>query len=186
MEKLAAKSGNIRRECSSRCLVDEGKRGPVRPPGDPTVYLPDDYQTLSSQPLSTCVGTPSLNTNCTRNDITWWTNCSSGLWSLWLVLYWFTEYYMVRCMMRSLLYPFLKWYIRICAQNCNPLSPHDALKHHFTFLKTAIIFLQLRVLEWIFPWNWFTNTWQFSLIIKQHQIIFIHYKSRIATAIRGL
>ena len=31
-----------------------------------------------------------------------------------------------------------------------------------------------------------TNTWQFSLIFKPHQVIFIHYMSRIATAIRGL
>ena len=29
----------------------------------------------------------------------------------------------------------------------NPLSPHDALKHHFTSLKTDLIFLQQRVLE---------------------------------------
>ena len=29
----------------------------------------------------------------------------------------------------------------------NPLSPHDALKHHFTSLKTDFIFLQQRVLE---------------------------------------
>ena len=29
----------------------------------------------------------------------------------------------------------------------NPLSPHDALKHHFKSLKTDLIFLQLRVLE---------------------------------------
>ena len=29
----------------------------------------------------------------------------------------------------------------------NPLSPHDALKHHFTSLKTDLIFLQLGVLE---------------------------------------
>ena len=45
-----------------------------------------------------------------------------------------------------------------------------------------------KVLEQKFPSNWFTNTWQFSLIFKLpvHQIIFIHYKSRIATAIRGL
>ena len=28
----------------------------------------------------------------------------------------------------------------------NPLSPHDALKHHFTFLKAPLIYLQLRVL----------------------------------------
>ena len=29
----------------------------------------------------------------------------------------------------------------------NPLSPHDALKHHFTSLKTYLIFSQPRVLE---------------------------------------
>ena len=29
----------------------------------------------------------------------------------------------------------------------NPLSPHDALKHHFTSLKTDLIFLQLGGLE---------------------------------------
>ena len=29
----------------------------------------------------------------------------------------------------------------------NPLSPLDALKHHFTSLKTHLIFLQLGVLE---------------------------------------
>ena len=29
----------------------------------------------------------------------------------------------------------------------NPLGPHDALKHHFTSLKTGLIFLQQRVLE---------------------------------------
>ena len=29
----------------------------------------------------------------------------------------------------------------------NPLSPHDALKHHFTPLKTDLILLQPRVLE---------------------------------------
>ena len=41
----------------------------------------------------------------------------------------------------------------------NPFfSPHDALMHHFTSLKTALIFPQPRALEWIFPWNWFTNT----------------------------
>ena len=41
----------------------------------------------------------------------------------------------------------------------NPLSPHDALKHHFTSLKTILIFLKPRVLERKFPSNWFTNTW---------------------------
>ena len=29
----------------------------------------------------------------------------------------------------------------------NPLSPRDALKHHFTSLKTDLIFLQQRVLK---------------------------------------
>ena len=33
----------------------------------------------------------------------------------------------------------------------NPLSPHDALKHHFTSLKTDLIFLQPRLLEREFP-----------------------------------
>ena len=68
----------------------------------------------------------------------------------------------------------------------NPLTRHDALKHHSTSLKTYFFFLQPRVLESIFPWDWFTNIWQSSLIFHPHQIIFIHYKSRIAIAIRGL
>ena len=68
----------------------------------------------------------------------------------------------------------------------NPLNPHDALKHHFTSLKTDLIFLYPRILKRKFPRNWFTNTWQFSLLFHPHEIIFIHYKSRVATAIRGL
>ena len=39
----------------------------------------------------------------------------------------------------------------------NRLSPHDALKHHFTSLKTDLISLQPRVSERKFPWNWFIN-----------------------------
>ena len=66
----------------------------------------------------------------------------------------------------------------------NPLSPHDALKHQFTSLKTDSIFPQLRVLEWKFSWNWLSNTLQFSLIFQPHQVIFIHCKSRITAAIR--
>ena len=38
----------------------------------------------------------------------------------------------------------------------NPLTPHDALKHNLTSLKTDFIYLQLGVLEWKFPRNWFT------------------------------
>ena len=66
--------------------------------------------------------------------------------------------------------------------NFNPLSPHDALKHDFTSLKTDLIFLQLRVLEWIFLWIYFTNTWQFSLIFKQHQVIF----TMVNSGLKGL
>ena len=61
----------------------------------------------------------------------------------------------------------------------NPLSPHDALKHHFTSLKTQFISLQLRFLEGKFPLNWFNNKWQFSLIFLPHHVIFTHYKTRI-------
>ena len=35
-----------------------------------------------------------------------------------------------------------------------PLSPHDALKHHFTSLKADLIFLQQRDLERKFQRNW--------------------------------
>ena len=43
-----------------------------------------------------------------------------------------------------------KLYLPLCRYTSlmlNPLSPHDALKHHFTSLKTDLIFLQLRVLK---------------------------------------
>ena len=46
------------------------------------------------------------------------------------------------------------WHMEITDQSfsiLNPLSPHDAIKHHFTSLKTDLIFLQLVVLEWISP-----------------------------------
>ena len=69
----------------------------------------------------------------------------------------------------------------------NPIRLHDALKRHFTSLKTHLVFLQLGVLEYKFPWNCFTHTWQlFSFIFYPLHVIFIHYKSRIAAAIRGL
>ena len=61
------------------------------------------------------------------------------------------------------------WFCTISITLCNPLSPHDALKHHFTSPKTYLIFLQQSVLERKLPClnslaNCFTNTWQFSLI----------------------
>ena len=34
-----------------------------------------------------------------------------------------------------------------CSRALNPLSPHDALKHHFTSLKTDLTFIQLGVLN---------------------------------------
>ena len=47
----------------------------------------------------------------------------------------------------------------------NPLNP---LKHHFTSLQTYLVFQQISALEWKFPWDWFTNIWQFSSIFKPH------------------
>ena len=48
-------------------------------------------------------------------------------------------------MLTALTIPFLS------APAFNPLSPHDALKHHFTSLKADLIFLQQRVSEQKFP-----------------------------------
>ena len=68
----------------------------------------------------------------------------------------------------------------------NPWSSHDALKHHFRSLKNRFNFPTTKGFRMKFPRNWFTNRLQFSLIFHPTKIIFIHYKSRIATAIRGL
>ena len=62
-----------------------------------------------------------------------------------------------KCITKTTLYYSTEYGLLILS----PLSPHDALKHHFTFLKTVSIVLQLRVLERKFPWNWFTNSLQF-------------------------
>ena len=53
---------------------------------------------------------------------------------------------------------------RVNSLTLNPLSPHDALKHHSKSLKTDLIFLQPRVLERKLTLNYFTNTLQFFLI----------------------
>ena len=67
------------------------------------------------------------------------------------------------------------------------LKTHHASKHHFTSLKTDLIFLWLEVLEGKFRWwECCTNTWQFSLMYHPLQVIFTYYKSWIAVAIRGL
>ena len=70
----------------------------------------------------------------------------------------------------------------------SPLSPDDALKHHFTSLKTDLIFLQQMALERKFPWNWFTKAWQFSLIFKPRQVIFIHWMKMtvVNSGLKGL
>ena len=58
----------------------------------------------------------------------------------------------------------------------NPLSPHDALKNHSTWLKTYLIFSQLRVLEGKF-------------LLRIHSIFFwfiTHIKSSSSTTSREL
>ena len=76
------------------------------------------------------------------------------------------------------------WRVRH-GSNVNPLSPHDALKHHFTSLKNHIIFQLLGVLGWIFHETGLPIHGNF-LIFHPLQVIFIHYQLRIATAIRDL
>ena len=62
------------------------------------------------------------------------------------------------------------WTSAVDCGQVNPLSPHDALKHHFTSMKTDWIYQQPRFSERKSPWNWFTNTWQFSLIFKSNHL----------------
>ena len=58
---------------------------------------------------------------------------------------------------------------------------------HKSYQQPSNSLTSLHLIFWrVFPWNCFTNTWQFSLIFHPLQVIFIHYKSWIATAIRGL
>ena len=73
------------------------------------------------------------------------------------------------------------------ADLCSPnlLSPHDALKHHFTSLKQTYFpttkgFGTKILMKLVYKYM------AIFLIFKPHQIIFIHYKSGIAAAIRGL
>ena len=59
-----------------------------------------------------------------------------GTYDLFFSLFRFSEIFRSRQFLRKL---------------SNPLSPHDALKHHFTSLKTDLIFLQPTGLERKFP-----------------------------------
>ena len=71
----------------------------------------------------------------------------------------------------------------------NPLSPHDASKHIFTSLKVDLISLQLRGFRREISMKLFHQHMAkltTFLIFYPLQVIFIHHKSRIATAIRGL
>ena len=69
--------------------------------------------------------------------------------------------------------------------NCfNPLSPHDALKHHLSSLKNDLILWNLAVWSEFF-YETVLKITVFFFICHPLQVIFIHYKSRIATAIRG-
>ena len=68
--------------------------------------------------------------------------------------------------------------------NVNPLSPHDALKHHFASLKNYLIPKIKGVLDRKCSWSYFINI-NFFFIYHPLRVIFIHCKSKIATAIRG-
>ena len=61
----------------------------------------------------------------------------------------------------------------------NPLSPHDALKHHLASLKNDLISWNLAVLERTFSWNSFKNN---SIFFS----FFIHFKSSSSTTSREL
>ena len=67
---------------------------------------------------------------------------------------WLSIFHIIHCcpgFTCSTEHPFVVWlYFSI---PINPLSPHDALKHHFTSPKTDVIFLQPMVLEGKFPWK---------------------------------
>ena len=61
----------------------------------------------------------------------------------------------------------------------------EGLKHHFASWKNDLIFWSLVVLGRHFSWNCFKNNSIFFFCYPL-EVIFIYYKSRIATAIRGL
>ena len=48
-------------------------------------------------------------------------------------------------------FPFISKTLYESIPELNPSGPHDALKHHFTSLKTDLIFLKPKVLERKFP-----------------------------------
>ena len=66
----------------------------------------------------------------------------------------------------------------------NPLNPHDASTHHVASLKNDLISQTQGFRIKIFM-NCFNKNYSFFFICRPVHVIFIHYKSRIATAIRG-
>ena len=68
---------------------------------------------------------------------------------------------------------------QIHCQDVNPLTPRDAIKHHFTSLKTDPIFLQPRVVE--------RNFHETGLLIHGNFLLFFtHFKSSSSTTSREL
>ena len=65
-------------------------------------------------------------------------------------------------------------------------GPYRCIKASFYIHENKFNFPPTRGFRTTIPMKPVYNTWQFSLIFHPLQIIFIHYKSRIATAIRGL
>ena len=66
----------------------------------------------------------------------------------------------------------------------NPLNPHDALKHLLASMKNYLIFNNHGFWNENFHESVLKITVYF-FICHPLQVIFIHYESRIATAIRG-
>ena len=67
-----------------------------------------------------------------------------------------------------------------------PFKPSRCIKASFYNPENILYFPTIRGFRMKIPMQLVYNTWQLSLICNPLQIIFIHYKSRIATAIRGL
>ena len=63
--------------------------------------------------------------------------------------------------------------------NPEPFTPSRCIKASFYILENRLNFPTTRGFRMYFQWNWFTNT-------RSLQVIFTHYKSRIAVVIRGL
>ena len=67
-----------------------------------------------------------------------------------------------------------------------PFGPSRCIKASFQIAENRLNFPTSKGFRMNIKKKWFTNTWQFSLISHPLQIIFIHEKSRITIAIRGL